>query len=278
MKFILGDNQFIGVNHGDHLQAKHSLGLFSDQTRIISFIEQAATNGANGFSFSCSQKMNSLVGQLAIPENFRFFPTFPYAHSYADQLGRGGPIGAGLHVLRGSYLASAIALFDALVKSNFTEIFKILIRNELEKIDLKKVDVIFLNNIFTDLMISWNDKSLLRDLESALKTINPNIALGFMTMNCVKAISLLSSADINAHLCSIINPKGFRMNPSQVEVESVIDDTQIPIWAMSPFASGTCSSCEFWEYVNDKNMNLHGVIFGTTKISRIKEFIDAYST
>ena len=122
-------------------------------------------------------------------------------------------------------------------------------------------------------MVAWGDKSLVIAYCDAVEKNFGDVKAGFMTMNLPSAASLIHQTDRNPVLCAVINPAGFRMNPNQTDVEDTLREKNFDVWAMSPFASGVNTPKEFWDYTEFASLDLGGVIFGTSKVLRIEEFI-----
>ena len=93
--------------------------------------------------------------------------------------------------------------------------------NELRGIPSSNLKNIFLNNIFTDLMVAWDDENLLQAYNAEVLRNSPDPKPSFMTMNLAKIVFLTAKTSECPVICSAINPKGFRMNPSRRSLKRV---------------------------------------------------------
>lgn len=274
MKLVLGDNQFSGINHGDHLKAVAQRKSFEADQSVIGFIEQTLSLGVNGFSFSTTPRLNKIVNNVVKRNpDIDLYPAIPYAHTYADALNRGGPLGAAFKISNGR-LPSIKDISKIIIRRDLTPLFEMLLRTELYEVPIGNLKIIFLNNIFTDLLVAWGDNRLAEAYCASVRKNFPHAKAGFMTMNLAKTVSLINQTSETPVICSIINPLGFRMNPSQKTVEDAVRWTNCEMWAMSPFASGANTAQQFCNYLNENDLSFEGVIFGSSKLSRVENFLN----
>jgi len=133
------------------------------------------------------------------------------------------------------------------------------------------VQGIFLLNIVTDLLLGLEMHDMLYEFAQYAEK-KYNVKAGFYTMNHVKLYDVLVNklGLKDPIICSVINKVGFRMNPTQDEVERSLKEHKSYNIAFSILASGAIKPKEAAEYINSLE-GVDSVLFGASSPSHIKD-------
>lgn len=273
-KVILGDNQFLGVNHADQSKANALDMKFRDCDAIIEVLGWAYQAGIRDFMFTTHERFYPVFKEILRSRLFpemKYIPCLPYAHKYANAMAEKGAISVVLANLRGtSKLSLLMAISKALV-GDFSGLMRLLVQVEILMTKGLPVRGIFLQNILFDLLLGLNATLL---LEQYHFYVSEGLGLipGYITMNHPTAVKVLCE-DIGIKkpwLCSNYNVGGFRTNPSQSEVfKSFISGKSRNI-AMSVFASGALDGNVSLDYVLE-SQGVDAILFGSSRQENIEK-------
>ncbi|MBW8041248.1 MAG: hypothetical protein FVQ85_14765 [Planctomycetes bacterium] len=282
-RIIFGDNQFFGVNHMSEEKARAQSMRFRDTRAIMNVLDIAYSVGIRTFMCTTHDSIAEICNHIrANPKryaDFKFYPGMPYAHKYANAVTESGMIGALKRFVPGSIIGTVLKGGKAVATRDFIAMMKILIDTEMKMFAGLNTEVIFLQNVMTDLLLGLNLKEIFVAFSDHVKK-KYRAEPGFFTMNLPRLLTLLEDCGIeNPIICSSINKIGFRMCGGRELYEKVIRENEFRPIAMSVLASGAISPEEALEYICNKKQ-IRSIVFGASTrahIEQTKELIEKYS-
>jgi hypothetical protein len=273
-KIIFGDNQFFGVNHMSDQTAIKQAQKFRTAKDIYKTLEYVNDIGIKSFMFTTHNQLEpvfELMKKKSKFDDFKLYPCMPYAHKYADALVELGPFEMINKFVPGNKLVSGIKGVSSLISSNPVPIMKLLVDSEMKLLKGMNVQGILLLNIVTDLLLGLEMHDMLYEFANYTEK-KYRVKAGFFTMNHVELHNVLvNKLGINDPIIvSDINKIGFRMNPSQKDVEIILAKNDSYNIAMSFLASGALKPKEAAEYIGSLK-GVKSVLFGASTPSHIKE-------
>lgn len=273
-RIILGDNQFLGVNHADQSKASSLNQKFSEADAIIEVLGWAYDVGIRDFMFTTHERYYPVFQEIIRSQLFPgmyYSPCLPYAHKYANAMAEKGAISVVLDNLRvTSKLKVATATLRALV-GDFSGLMRLLVQVELMMTQGLPLRGVFLQNILFDLLLGLNATNLLEKYHCYV-TEELGILPGFITMNHPTAVAVLCD-EIGLKepwICSNYNVGGFRTNPSNQEVVKSYASGKSRNIAMSVFASGALDGNLSLDYVLSSN-GVDSILFGSSRRENIEK-------
>jgi hypothetical protein len=271
-RIILGDNQFFGISHMSEDKGIDRAIKFQDIHAIMDILDAAYECGIHAFTFSTHDRVQKICDHFrAFPEKYadlRLYPALPYAHKYANLVNEKGIVGAIMDVVVSNNTASQIAGMMArggavVLKQNPTEIMKLLIDAEMKMFRGLNVQVVFLQNIVTDLFLGLGWKDVFKDFVAYIEQ-KYEAQAGFITLNMPRLVDFLLDCDIKEPIvCSAINKLGFQMNPDIASYEETLRNGHLQAMAMSIMAAGAVPPKEAIEYVS-RFKNIKSILFGAS--------------
>ena len=157
-------------------------------------------------------------------------------------------------------------------------VMKLLIDSEMKQLKGQNVEAVFLQNIVVDLVMGLGMSDILADFNHYVEK-KYGVKAGFITMNHTKLYDTLTTkvGRDSPIICSGINKVGFRMNPSQKDVEETVSTAKGTTIAMSILASGAVRPKDAVEYINRLEC-VDSILFGASTPAHIletKELIEA---
>jgi hypothetical protein len=273
-RVILGDNQFLGVNHADQGKATSLYKKFGETDSIIEVIGWAYEAGVRDFMFTTHDRYYSVFQEIKrsklFPELY-FTPSLPYAHKYANAMAERGMVDVVLSNLKE---VSKLRMMSAMVRSaagNFTGLMQLLVEVELLMCKGLPIRGVFLLNIMFDLLLGLKNTRMLEAYHTFVSE-NLGVLPGFFTLNHPEAVRVLCD-EIGLKdpwLCSNLNAGGFRMNPSLPAVVDSFASGKSKNIAMSVFASGALGTDDCLEFaLNAKGVD--AIVFGSSKRENIEK-------
>lgn len=273
-RVILGDNQFLGINHASLSKAEELQDRFAAADAILQVIGWAYDAGIRDFMFTTHDRLRAPLREIVRSRLFPglgFLPCLPYAHKYANSLSEGGVPG----VVRDHFLGNApkgglLASAGRFALGDFDASIQLLVEVELLMTAGLNVRGVFLQNLVFDLLLGLQANRLLeryhRYVSDRLQAVP-----GYITMNHPSAQRALCDeiGMTSPWICANFNAAGFRINPSHSEVEASFANGKSKNIAMSVLASGILSPRAAIEYVRD----FHGVdsiVFGSGRRQNIE--------
>lgn len=279
-KIVYGDNQFFGINHRSQDKAEQLAERFSDINEIFRTYDVAYDCGIRAIMLNSNEKAP------AITEYFRnnnskfqdmsWYPSIPYPHKYANMVADKGIFGTFNEVImKNSGAFGALKMLGggamAAINKDGIKMLQLFIDAEVAMFKGLDVKVIFLQNIFTDLLLGYQIKDVFQGYCDHIRKKYHAIP-GFITLNLPFLMNKLKEWDIEeVAICSSINKKGFTMNPSidaYLEVIKNNEPAKYQIMAMSTLASGAIKPVEAYEFIN--SLNVQSVVFGASSEKNIK--------
>ena len=273
---ILGDNQFLGVNHSDQAKAAKLFERFKNPDAILEVIGAAYEAGVRDFMFTTHDRYEAVFDEIRRSNMFpelQYTPCIPYAHKYWSRLSTQslpqvvGSLAMQINPLR--ILGSGFAMLTGRPGG----MIPLLV--EVEALMCKGLPVrgVFLQNAAFDLLMAIEAH---REIEAFADAVSRrlNALPGFITMNHPKAVETLCG-DIGLDspwLCANYNLGGFRTNPSKGVVEASFASRRTKNIAMSVFSSGSAGSQSSLEYVVSRTGGHGGVdalLFGSSSSAHI---------
>lgn len=274
-KIIFGDNQFFGVNHMSEQTAIKQAKKFKTADDIYKTLEYVNDIGIKSFMFTTHNQLEPVfekMKQNSKFDDFKLYPSMPYAHKYADAMVELGIFEAISKFTPGSKIIAGLKGAGSLFTANPVPMMQLLVDSEMKLLKGMNVQGIFLLNIVTDLLLGLEMHDMLYEFSQYTEK-KYNVKAGFFTMNYVKLHDVLVNklGLVDPIIISDINKIGFRMNPSQAEVESVLKKKDSYNIAMSFLASGAIKPKEAVEYIGSLEGSVKSVLFGASSPSHIKD-------
>jgi len=283
-QIIFGDNQFFGINHRSQEKSEEMLQRFSNIKNIFEVYDNAFDCGIKGVMLNSNQRASEICDYFRKHKNqysdIVWYPSIPYAHKYADMVNELGIFPAINEILfkgnsTGGVLNMIVQGCATIFGKDATKLMEMLIDVEYKMFRGLNVRVLFMQNIFTDLMLGYNIKEVFEHYCEYVRT-KYKVLPGFVTLNLPLLKNKLEEWGIDeVVICTSINKVGFNMFPSQEEYERILDSndaSKYQIIAMNPLASGSITPKESFEYVN--NLNIQSIVFGASSKAHIQSSVE----
>jgi hypothetical protein len=285
---ILGDNQFFGVSHMSEDKGMARARRFQDNNAIIEVLDVAYEAGIHSFSFSTHNRVQQICDHFRTNSekyaDLKLFPVIPYAQKYAHLVNEKGIVGAIKQVVISDSTAKQVASTmvrggAAILKKDPKQIMKILIDAELKMFRNLTLEVVFLQNNITDLLLGIGMRDMFIEFASYIKQRYKTRA-GFMTLNMPRLVCFLQECGFNNPIvCFAMNKVGFQMNPDIKSYERILQTNFFQALAMSVMAGGAVPPREAVEYIKGFK-NIQTIVFGAstkTHVDSTKELIEELS-
>lgn len=278
-ELILGDNQFLGVNHRSEELGRQNSSKFGDKSQIFSFLTECKDLGISSFMFTTHEKILPVledIGRSKQFEHYSLHPCLPYAHKYADSVTENGVLKTVTQFSYSNLFSFMCNGVSGLLTGNAKYIMKSLVDAELEKIPSHLLKCVYLQNLVTDLLLGLGMEDLLLEFAEHI-TGKYGSEVGFVTMNYPLLCDRLAKAAPNLpyRICTNINKNGFRMNPTKENVLSTLKHDSNHVTAMSIFASGSLQPEEAIKFITSTT-GLDACLFGSSQIKNIKTNISFF--
>jgi hypothetical protein len=271
-RIILGDNQFLGINHASPTKAAAMSDRFAQTEAIIEVIGWAYEAGVRDFMFTTHERLQPVLAEIAQSRLFpdmQYIPCLPYAHKYANTMTEAGMKGL---ITRHLGDCSPWRLTSGLAKlltGRFSAVMELLIEIELMMCRGVPVKGVFLQNVIFDLLVGLRATKLLAAFDAEVRR-RLGATPGYITMNHNIAQKVLCDEIglIKPWICTNFNVGGFRMHPSPQEVQASFANGRSFNMAMSVFASGALSSTEAIEFIRQAP-GVDSILFGSSRRENI---------
>jgi len=151
----------------------------------------------------------------------------------------------------------------ALATKDVEGIVQVLVDAEMKMFKGLNTPVIFMQNVFTDLLLGLGFTNSLRMFKDHIEKAY-NAEAGFITMNTPMLMEALEAEGIkNPIVCSNINKIGFRMSGGLDAYLHTLKTKEMRAIAMSVLASGAIPPREAIEWIS-KQPNVQSVLFGAS--------------
>jgi hypothetical protein len=274
-RVLFGDNQFFGVNHMSEEKARTQAMRFQDDSSIIEVLEIAYSCGIRTFMCTTHDRIGAICDYFRRNRekypDYVFFPCMPYAHKYANAVTEHGMIDAVRRFLPNEGLLDAAMRGGmSLAKKDIEGVATLLVDAEMKMFEGLRTDVVFLQNVVTDLLLGLGFDDAFRIFARHVRE-RYSAEPGFITMNLPRLLPVLERVGIERPIiCSNVNKIAFRMCGGKDEYERLIASGRCRTIAMSVLASGALMPREALEYVC-KLPGLDSIVFGASSRSNIQQ-------
>ena len=282
-KLLFGDNQFFGVNHMSEEKARQQMMRFQKTDAIMDVLDIAYDEGIRTFMCTTHDRIAEVCDRVrANPErysDFQFYPCMPYAHKYANAVTEHGMMGALKNFMPDDGIfATALSGAKALATKEVDGMAKVLIDMEMKMFKGTKAPVIFVQNVFTDLLLGMGYTSALKVFhEHILEKYDAEPA--YITMNMPMLLDALEKEGIERPIiCSNINKLGFRMSGGFDAYLDALKSGRVRAVAMSVYASGAIPADEAIHWISELP-GVESIVFGASSAANIrgtKALVDKY--
>ncbi|MDS9466352.1 hypothetical protein RGQ15_02030 [Paracoccus sp. MBLB3053] len=282
-KLLFGDNQFFGINHMSEEKARAQAMRFQNLDAIMEVLDSAYDEGIRTFMCTTHDRVAQIANRIGADRSryadFTFYPCMPYAHKYANAVTEHGIVGA----LRGfmpadGLLGAALAGGKALATKEVDGIAKVLIDMEMKMFQGAKAPVVFIQNVFTDLLLGMGFTRAFRIFHDHI-TQKYNAEPAYITMNMPALLDALEKEGIERPIiCSNINKIGFRMSGGYDRYLDALKSGRVRAIAMSVFASGAIPADEAIHWISELP-GVESIVFGASSARNIRstrELVDRY--
>lgn len=281
-RILFGDNQFFAVNHMSEEKARSQALRFADTKAVIDVLDIAYDLGIKTFMCTTHDRIAEVCDHVRANQerykDFKFYPCMPYAHKYANAVTELGIMGSLKKFIPGNLFGTIFKGGMAAARKDFLGMMEILVDAEMKMFKGLNTEVIFLQNVITDLLLGMGMSDFFVGFSEHVKK-KYNAEAGFITMNMPMLLDVLESRGIqNPIICSNINKINFRMCGGLEAYEKIIQERQFRPIAMSVLASGAIPPAEALEYVCAQK-GIKSILFGASSkghIQQTKELIVKY--
>lgn len=282
-RLLFGDNQFFGVNHMSEEKARAQMMRFQKTDAIMEVLDTAYDEGIRTFMCTTHDRIAEIADRVRADTarygDFLFYPCMPYAHKYANAVTEHGMIGALRHFMPSDgLLSTALAGGKALATREIDGMAKVLIDMEMKMFEGTKTPVVFVQNVFADLLLGMG-------FTRALKVFHDHVAEkygaepAFITMNMPMMLDALEKEGIERPIiCSNINKIGFRMSGGFDAYLDALKSGRVRAVAMSVYASGAIPADEAIHWISELP-GVESIVFGASSAANIrgtKALVDKY--
>ncbi len=283
-RILFGDNQFFAINHLSEEKARAQALRFQETKAVIEVIDCVYDLGIKTFMCTTHDRIADICDHIrANPPryaDFKIYPCMPYAHKYVNALTELGVIGTIKKFVPGSFVSTAARGGLAIAKQDYLGLMKILVDAEMKMFHGINTEVIFLQNVITDLLLGLGATDCFVAFAEYVRE-RYDAEAGFITMNMPMLLDALEERGIqNPIICASINKIGFRMSGGKDRYEQVIRERRFRPIAMQTLAAGAIPPAEGMEYVCGQE-NIQSILFGASTrahIEQTKKLIDRMSS
>jgi len=276
-RVILGDNQFFGVDHLSDEKARQKEQRFKDTSEIIKVIDAAYDVGIRTFMCTTYARIGEICDHLrknpSRYSDFKIYPCMPYAHKYANAVTEMGIVGTLKHFTGGNIASSVVRGGMAVVQRDAFKLMKLLVDAEMSMFRGINTEVIFLQNVVTDLFLGLGMNDFFYEYAKYIKD-KYDAEPGFITMNLPMMTQVLDEAGlVNPIICASINKIGFRVSGGMPAYEQVLEKDKARVIAMQVYAAGALRPKEALDYVC-RLKGVESILFGASTKDHIEQTYD----
>ena len=282
-RLLFGENQFFGINHMSEEKARAQAMRFQKTDAIMEVLDVAYAEGIRTFMCTTHDRITEVADRVRADPvryaDFRFYPCMPYAHKYANAVTDHGMVGALRHFMPSDgVLSTALTGGRALATKEVDGIAKVLIDMEMKMFHGLQTPVIFVQNVFTDLLLGMGFTRALRIFHDHVVT-RYGVEPAFITMNMPMLLEALEKEGIERPIiCANINKIGFRMSGGFDAYLDALESGRVRAVAMSVYASGAIPADEAIHWVSELP-GVESIVFGASSANNIrgtKALVDKY--
>ncbi|MFD3191561.1 hypothetical protein ACFMPD_14965 [Sedimentitalea sp. HM32M-2] len=282
-KLLFGDNQFFGINHMSEEKARAQAMRFQQTDAIMDVLDVAYDAGIRTFMCTTHDRISAIADRVRADPgrygDFRFYPCMPYAHKYANAVTDHGMVGAIRNFMPDEgFLSTALAGGKALATKEVDGIAKVLIDMEMKMFAGVKAPVVFIQNVFTDLLLGMGFTRAFRIFDDHVRE-KYGAEPAYITMNMPMLLDALEREGITRPIiCSNINKIGFRMSGGFDAYLEALKSGRVRAVAMSVYASGAIPADEAIHWISELP-GVESIVFGASSAANIrgtKALMDRY--
>jgi hypothetical protein len=282
-RVVFGDNQFFGINHMSQDKAQQLAERFHGLDSVFEVYRHAFDAGVRAVM------LNSNDRAAEICERFRarasefpalaWYPSIPYPHKYANLVAEKGILAAlQSMVFQDQSAWSGLTRLAqggmAVVSRDGMQLMRMLVDKEMAMFRGLDVRVVFLQNIFTDLLLGLDIEPFFVEYCEHVRRKH-GATPGFITQNLPALRAALRRWGVrDVVICASINKIGYLMSPGVEDYERTLadnDPSEFAVMAMSTLASGAVPPAEAYAYVN--GLNVQSVVFGASSRGHIEQTV-----
>jgi hypothetical protein len=282
-RLLFGDNQFFGINHMSEEKARAQAMRFQQTDAIMDVLDVAYDEGIHTFMCTTHDRIAEIADRVcANPARyveFQFYPCMPYAHKYANAVTDHGMMGALREFMPSDgILSAALAGGKALATKEVDGIARVLIDMEMKMFKGTKTPVVFIQNIFVDLLLGMGFTRAFRIFHDHIQE-KYGAEPAYITMNMPLLLDALEREGIERPIiCSNINKIGFRMSGGLDAYLDALKSGRVRAVAMSVYASGAIPADEAIHWISELP-GVESIVFGASSAGNIrgtKALVDKY--
>lgn len=282
-KLLFGDNQFFGINHMSEEKARAQAMRFQQTDAIMQVLDVAYDAGIRTFMCTTHDRISAIADRVRADPgrygDFTFYPCMPYAHKYANAVTDHGMVGAIRNFMPDDgFLSTALAGGKALATKEVDGIAKVLIDMEMKMFTGVKAPVVFIQNVFTDLLLGMGFTRAFRIFDDHVRE-KYGAEPAYITMNMPMLLDALEKEGITRPIiCSNINKIGFRMSGGFDAYLEALKSGRVRAVAMSVYASGAIPADEAIHWISELP-GVESIVFGASSAANIrgtKALVDRY--
>lgn len=280
---VFGDNQFFGINHMSEDKAQQLTEKFYNIDNIYKVYENAFDSGVEAVMLNSNERAKEICDHFKKNKekygHIKWYPSIPYPHKYANLVAEKGIIPTINDILFKENDALGILKMiskgsSAIITKDAIKLMKMLVDIEMKMFRGLDIQVVFLQNVITDLLLGFDIKVVFAEYCSYIKE-RYNALPGLITANMPLLRNKLIEWEIeNVVICTSFNKIGFQMSPDIKSYTDAIknnDPDKYQIMAMSIFASGAIPPKESIDFINSQK--LQSVVFGASSKQHIDETV-----
>ncbi len=282
-RLLFGDNQFFGINHMSEEKARTQAMRFQETQAIMDVLDVAYDAGIRTFACTTHDRIGAIAERVranpARYADFTFYPCMPYAHKYANAVTEHGMMGALREFMpKDGLFATALTGARTLATKEVEGIEKVLIDMEMKMFRGTRTPVIFMQNVFVDLLLGMGFTRAFRIFHDHIKA-EYGAEPGYITMNMPMLLDALEREGIERPIiCSNINKIGFRMSGGYDAYMGALRSGRVRAIAMSVYASGAIPADEAIHWISELP-GVESILFGASSAGNIhgtKALVDKY--
>jgi hypothetical protein len=198
-KFLLGTNPLLGVDHMDRARARTRRSTL-DLQAIVRIIETSLRAGAQGLTFTVGPDIYSLLVAMKgmdVESAIGLYPLVPDVQTFRAAIAEGKFLTLAEKLTKGLSLIEKTAAFVRggvmMAKGDPIRLIELSVDMELKKLTKLKppratIKAVFIHEIMTDMAITLNAESLMKDL--VIYISNFGVVPGFVTRNLCRFVEV----------------------------------------------------------------------------------------
>jgi hypothetical protein len=282
-KIIFGDNQFFGINHMSQEKSQQLAEKFFDINKVYQIYDIAFETGIKGVMLNSNDRAKNICNYFRESkskyQNINWYPSIPYPYKYANLVAEKGIFPAISEVIFKDN--SALDILNIVSKGGMAVLGKDTIKMMQMLVDVEMkiykdlhIQVVFLQNIITDLILGYSIKEIFYEYCEYIHK-KYNALPGLITQNLPYLLAKLKEWNLKELVvCSSFNKIGYLMSPdvdSYIEAVKNNNPADCQLVAMSTLASGAIPAKEAYEFINQQN--IQSVVFGASEQKHIEETV-----